>query len=40
MAFGPTDIAPGDMSVQGLGADLYSLMQLHIIPRDDLEAII
>jgi hypothetical protein len=35
-AFGPTDVKPGSMTVQGLGADVYNLMQLHIIPSADL----
>lgn len=36
VAFGPTDVAPGKMTVQGLGADLYNLMQLWTIPDGDL----
>lgn len=36
VVFGPTDIAPGKMMVQGLGADLYNQMQLSLIPEDDL----
>lgn len=39
VAFGPTDIAPSKMTVQGLGADIYNLMQLHIIPGADLDPI-
>jgi hypothetical protein len=36
VAFGPTDVAPGKMTVQALGADIYNLMQLHSIPDADL----
>lgn len=36
VAFGPTDVAPGQMSVQGLGADIFSLMKLALIPNKDL----
>ncbi len=36
VAFGPTDVAPGKMTVQGLGADLFNLMSLATIPNDDL----
>ena len=36
VAFGPTDIAPGKMTVQGLGADIYNLMRLATIPDEDL----
>jgi len=36
VAFGPTDIAPGKMAVQGLGADLLNLMKLATIPDEDL----
>ena len=36
VAFGPTDVAPGKMTVQGLGADLFNLMRLAIIPDEDL----
>ena len=35
-AFGPTDIIPGKMVVQGLGADIYNLMKLVTIPDGDL----
>jgi hypothetical protein len=34
--FGPTDVAPGKMELQGLGADLYNLMGLAMIPDEDL----
>ena len=36
VAFGPTDIAPGKMIVQGLGADIFNLMKLATIPDEDL----
>lgn len=36
VAFGPTDIAPGKMTVQGLGADIFNLMKLATIPREDI----
>ncbi|MEK6768693.1 MAG: hypothetical protein AABY85_06860 [Gemmatimonadota bacterium] len=36
VAFGPTDVAPAKMTVQGLGADLYNLMRLARIPDADL----
>jgi hypothetical protein len=36
VALGPTDIAPGKISLQGLGADIYNLMQLSKIPNEDL----
>jgi len=36
VAFGPTDIAPGKMTVQGLVADLYNLMSLTKIQNDEL----
>jgi hypothetical protein len=36
VAFGPTDIAPGKMTVQGLGADLFNLMKLATIPDEDI----
>lgn len=36
VAFGPTDVAPGKMTAQGLGADLYNLMRLATIPHEDL----
>lgn len=36
VAFGPTDIVPGKMTVQGLGADLFNLMKLALIPNEDL----
>ena len=37
VAFGPTDVNPGSMTVQGLGADIYNLMRLSEIPFDDVK---
>jgi hypothetical protein len=36
VAFGPTDIQPGGMTLQGLGADIFNLMKLTLIPNEDL----
>lgn len=36
VVFGPTDIAPGKMTIQGLGADIFNLMKLGLIPVADL----
>lgn len=36
VAFGPTDVKPGKMTIQGLGADIYNLMKLRTIPNEDL----
>ena len=36
VAFGPTDVLPGKMTVQGLGADVFNLMKLNLIPNEDL----
>ena len=36
VAFGPTDIKPGRMTVQGIGGFLFNLMKLSSIPDDDL----
>lgn len=36
VAFGPTDVIPGKMNVQGLGADLFNLMSLTRIPMEEL----
>jgi hypothetical protein len=36
VAFGPTDVAPGNMTIQGLGADMFNLMKLREIPDEDL----
>lgn len=35
-AFGPTDVKPGRMTVQGLGVDLFNLMKLSLIPDQDI----
>jgi hypothetical protein len=40
VAFGPTDIVPGKMTVQGLGADIINLMKLGLIPNEDLLPIV
>jgi hypothetical protein len=36
VAFGPTDVEPGKMTVQAVGADLYNMMSLQRIPVSDL----
>ena len=36
VAFGPTDVKPGSMTVQGIGGNLFNLMKLSSIPDDDL----
>lgn len=36
VAFGPTDVAPGRMTVQGLGAEIFNLMKLKVIPAQDV----
>jgi len=36
VAFGPADIAPGKMTVQGLGGDIFNLMKLSRIPNEEL----
>ena len=36
VAFGPTDIKPGSMTVQGIGTDLFNLMKLSFIPDEDI----
>lgn len=36
VAFGPTDVKPGSMTVQGLGADIFNLMKLGLIPNEDI----
>jgi hypothetical protein len=36
VAFGPTDVAPGKMTLQGLGVDIFSLMKLALIPNEGL----
>ena len=40
VAFGPTDVAPGKMTVQGLGVDVFNLMKLSLIPNEDLLPIV
>lgn len=40
VAFGPTDVKPARMTVQGIGGDLYNLMQLGMIADADLFPII
>ncbi len=39
VAFGPTDIKPNSMTVQGLGADIFNLMKLSLIPNGDIAPI-
>ena len=39
VAFGPTDVKPGSMKAQALGADIYNLMRLWLIPDSDLAPI-
>lgn len=39
VAFGPTDVAPGKMTLQGLGGDIFNLMKLALIPNEDLDPI-
>ena len=36
VAFGPTDINPGKMNIQALGADIFLLMRLQAIPDSEL----
>ena len=36
VVFGPTDVKPASMTVQGLGGDTYNLMELWKIPQDDI----
>ena len=40
VAFGPTDVKPGSISLQGMGADLFNHMGLATIPDGDLAPII
>jgi hypothetical protein len=40
VAFGPTDISPGTIKVQGIGAFLYNTMNLVNIPEEDLLPIV
>lgn len=39
VAFGPTDVAPGKITVQGMGADIYNLMRLAEIPIHEITPI-
>ena len=39
VAFGPTDVNPGAMAAQGLGAHLHNAMQLATIPMNDIAAV-
>ena len=36
VAFGPTDVKPKSMTIQGMGADLFNLMKLSLIPDQDI----
>jgi len=36
VVFGPTDVKPGSMTIQGLGTDIFNLMKLALIPDGDL----
>ena len=36
VAFGPSDVKPGSMTVQGLGSDIYNSMRLYEIPENDV----
>ena len=36
VAFGPTDVKPGSMTVQGIGDNLFNLMKLSSIPDADI----
>ena len=40
VVFGPTDVKPANITVQGLGADTYNLMGLRDIPREELVPIV
>ena len=40
VAFGPTDVKPGSMQTQGLGLHLAVLLDVRLIPADDLTPII
>ncbi len=39
VAFGPSDVKPGETVVQGLGAELFNLMQLREVPIDDVTSV-
>lgn len=36
VAFGPSDVAPGKMAIQGLGSEIFNLMKLANIPGKDV----
>ena len=36
VAFGPTDVKPASMTLQGIGYDLFKLMKLSSIPEEDI----
>lgn len=40
VGFGPTDVKPGAMRIQGLGAFIFNLMNLAKIPLEDLSPLI
>ena len=40
VAFGPTDVKPGSMQTQGLGFHLAVLLDVRLIPADDLTPIV
>ena len=40
VVFGPTDIKPGSMQSQGLGSHLAALLDVRLIPDDDLTPIV
>jgi hypothetical protein len=39
VAFGPTNIKPGSITIQGLGVDICNLMKLALIPLEDIRPI-
>ena len=39
LAFGPSDVKPRETVVQGLGAELFNLMQLREVPIDDVTSV-
>ena len=36
VAFGPTDVKPGSMTLQGIGGDLFNLMKFSSVPDEDI----
>ena len=40
VAFGPTDVKPNGMSIQGIGVDVFSQMGLATIPQSDIDQIV